>query len=596
MLIVLDNCDRIATEVGTFVIELLRGADTVKVLATSQAPLNFIGERVMRLPPLALPETAPTNQQSLERIAATPAVEMLLTRIKSHQPAFQLTEANAASVVEICRQLDGMPLALELAAARFSLLTPDQVLQRLEQRFRFLSSTAAGRDSRHQNLLALLDWSFSLLSASEQQLLRWFSVFVQGWTVETAIDMAASLGHDPDAALEILASLVNKSLVAVIPATSAPRYRLLESVRSYACNSLRSTDEETRAHETHVAVVVKMCETADANILAGHVREQVEHLMHEHGNVAAALDYALDTKGDPASALRIVGALMQYLKMRSDFVQASQWCKRALAGNEALETRERGRTLLCLGVATVHSGKTAGNIAGSLLLEAARIAALNGDRWGEAYANVFYAMWLCNWGRSQQANEPTALVERIGEELDEPTLRSNAGLVRGWIHIATQDYAPAITILRAVRNLGSDLHQRHFIDMYIGLSLFALGDYPAAAAKWLEALHTSAALFNSRGMAGSTEGCGYICTKIGLCADAVRFLACAHKVRERTAVPLFNFWVAPHDATEAALRAKLDPAEFEALWSAGQRIREEDIVNEVSARLREFSAMGQLAN
>jgi non-specific serine/threonine protein kinase len=596
MLIVLDNCDRVAAEVGAIVIELLRGADTVKVLATSQAPLNFIGERVMRLPPLALPEAALTDQLALEGIAATPAVEMLLTRIRSHQPAFQLTEANAANIVEICHRLDGMPLALELAAARFTLLTPDQVLQRLEQRFRFLSSTAAGRDDRHQNLLALLDWSFSLLSAPEQQLLRWFSVFVQGWTVDSAVEMAASLGHDPDAALEILASLVNKCLVAAIPAMSAPRYRLLESVRSYACNSLHATDEETRAHETHVAVVVKMCAMAEADMLAGRMREQTEHLMHEHGNVAAALDYALDTKGDHASALRIVGSLMLYLKVRSFFVEASKWCERALAGTETLETRERGRALLCLGVATVHSGKTAGSAAGSVLLEAARIAALSGDKWGEAYANVFYAMWLCNWGRSQLAVEPTALVERIAEELDDPLLRGSAGLARGWILISAQDYAMAVTVLRAVRNLGSDLHHRHFVDMYIGLSLFALGEYPAAAAQWLQALRTAAALFNARGMGGACEGCGYICARVGLLQDAVRFLASAHKVRERTAVPLFNFWVAHHDATVAALRAKLDSAEFEALWSAGQRMREEDIVNEVSGRLRDFSVMGQSAN
>ena len=595
MLIVLDNCDRIAAEVGALVIELLRGADTVKVLATSQAPLNFIGERVMRLPPLALPETAPMDQQSLECIAATPAVEMLLTRIRSHQPSFQLTEANAATVVEICHRLDGMPLALELAAARFTLLTPDQVLQRLEQRFRFLSSKAAGRDDRHQNLLALLEWSFSLLSAPEQQLLRWCSVFVQGWTVESAVDMAASLGHDPDEALEILASLVNKSLVAVVPTTSAPRYRLLESVRSYACNSLHATDEEARAHETHVAVVVKMCETAEAEMLAGRMREQTEHLMHEHGNVAAALDYALDVKREHASAQRIVGSLMLYLKVRSFFVEASKWCERALAGTEALETRERGRALLCLGVATVHSGKTAGNAAGSVLLDAARIAALNGDKWGEAYANVFYAMWLCNWGRSELAVEPTALVERIGEELDDAILRGSAGLARGWIHIAAQDYAGAITVLRPVRDLGSDLHHRHFVDMYIGLSLFALGEYPAAAAQWLQALCTAVVLLNARGMGGACEGCGYISARLGSFQDAVRFLACAQKVRERTAVPLFNFWVAYHDATVALLRAKLDPAEFEALWSAGQRVREEDVFNEVNARLQDFSAMGQSA-
>jgi predicted ATPase len=596
MLIVLDNCDRVAAEVGTIAIELLRGTDTLKVLATSQAPLNFIGERVMRLPPLALPETALTDQQALERIAATPAVEMLLTRIRSHQPAFKLTEANAANIVEICHRLDGMPLALELAAPRFTLLTPDQVLQRLEQRFRFLSSTAAGRDSRHQNLLALLDWSFSLLSPAEQQLLRWFSVFVQGWTVDSAVAMAASLGHDPDAALEMLASLVNKSLVAAIPAMSAPRYRLLESVRSYACNKLSATDEETRAHETHVAVIVKMCETAQADMLVGRMREQTEHLMHEHGNVAAALDYALDTKGDHASALRIVGSLMLYLKVRSLFVEGIQWCKRALAGTETPETRERGRALLCLGVATVHSGKAAGSETGSVLLDAARIAALNGDKWGEAYANVFYAMWFCNWGRSQLAVEPTVLVERIAEELDDPILRGLAGLARGWIRIAAHDYAMAIEVLRAARNLGSDVHQRHFIDMYVGLSLFALGDYPAAAVQWLESLRNAAALFNARGMSGACEGCAYICARLGHLQDAVRFLASAHKVRERTAVPLFNFWLEHHDATVGELRAKLDPAEFEALWGAGQRVREEDIVNEVSGRLRDFSAMGHSEN
>jgi tetratricopeptide (TPR) repeat protein len=187
------------------------------------------------------------------------------------------------------------------------------------------------------------------------------------------------------------------------------------------------------------------------------------------------------------------------------------------------------------------------------------------------------------------------VVERIAGELDDPILRARAGLARGWIHIAAQDYALAIPVLKAVRDLGPDLHQRHFIGMYIGLSLFALGEYPAAAAQWLEAFRTSAALFNARGMAGSCEGCGYICARVGSLQDAVRFLAGAQKVRERTAVPLFNFWVAHHDATEAALRAKLEPAEFEALWSAGRRMREEDMFNEVSGRLRDFSAMGASA-
>jgi predicted ATPase len=593
MLIVLDNCDRIAAEVGAIVIELLRGTDTVKVLATSQAPLNFVGECVMRMPPLALPEPTGTGSQDLQHIADTPAVEMLLTRIRSHQPAFQLTAANAASIVEICHRLDGMPLALELAAARFALLTPEQVLRRLEQRFRFLSSTAAGRDSRHQNLLALLDWSFSLLSASEQQLLRWLSVFVQGWTVESAVDMAVALGHDPDATLELLASLVNKSLVAMVPAAGAPRYRLLESVRNYACDSLRSTDEEQRAHETLVDVVVKMCETAHAEMVAGRAVEQVERLMHEHGNVAAAIDYALHKKGDQSSPLRIVGNLMLYVQMRSCIAEALKWCEQALAGTETLVTRERGRALLCFGVTAVHGGKVAESTAGGMLLEAARIAVLNNDKWAEGYANGFYGMWLCNGGRSELADEPTTVIERIANELDDPILRGRAGLARGWIHIAQQDYALAIPLLKSVRYVGPDLHQRHFIEIYIALSLFALGNYPESADKFLQSMHNAAALFNARGMAGSCEGCAYLCARLGRFEDAVRFLAAAHKVRERTAVPLFNFWVAHHEATESALRAKLDPCDFEALWSAGQQRREEDIFNEVGERLAAFAATGQ---
>ena len=398
-----------------------------------------------------------------------------------------------------------------------------------------------------------------------------------------------SLGHEPDAALDILSSLVNKSLVAVRPAGSAPRYRLLESVRTYALERLVSTGAEPRAREAHVAVVVKMAVAAEPAILAGHIREQAERLMQEHANITAALDYALDAKGDHASALRIVGGLMLYLKVRSSFVESTLWCERVLAGTESLETRERGRALLCHGVGTLHFGKAAG----SLLLEAARVAALNGDRWAEGYANGFYALWLCSCGNPALAEEPAGLVELIGKELDDPILRGLAGLARGWIHISVEDYTAAIAVLGAVRHLGPDSHQRHFIAMYMGLSRFALGEYSKAAADLLDALDLALGLYNARGMAGPIEACGYICTKMGLCEDAVRFLALAHKVRERTAVPLFRFWVEHHNAIEASLRARLDAAEFDALWEAGRRMREEDAVNEVSARLRQFCAEGQ---
>ncbi|HUO19638.1 MAG TPA: winged helix-turn-helix domain-containing protein [Steroidobacteraceae bacterium] len=593
-LFVLDNCDRIAGEVGALVIHILRGTDQLKVIATSQAPLSFTGEHLLRLPPLALPPAAESGAARLEEIAAAAAVEMLVARVKAVQPAFQLTAGNAPVIAEICRRLDGMPLALELAAARFALLSPEQVLQRLDQRFQFLRSTVAGRDSRHQNLLLLLDWSFGLLSREEQQLLRWFSVFVQGWSVEAAIDLAAALGHTPEAAIELLTGLVEKSLVTMRPGLMPPRYQLLETVREYAGGQLRAAEEEPRARRAHLALVVRMAEAAHADMVGGRMRERIEQLVHEHGNIGAASQYALGAGAEPAAALRITSGLALYVKARGAYDVGPLWCRAALEATHGLETRERGRTLLCLGVATVHRGDSGDATAGTLL-EAARLAQLNGDDWGEAYANGYYALWLCNWGRARAAAAPVAVVERIAALRSDPILAGLAGLARGWMAYGAGDYAAALAALQSVRELGGDLHQRHFIDMYIGLARYALGEYTLAAAQFLDSLQRAATVANIRGVAGSIEGCGYLAAHAGECSDAARFLAAARRIRERTGVPLFNFWLPWHERADALVRARLGAAAYESASAAGWRMRDEDAANEVRTRLQRFSEAANIS-
>ena len=587
-LLVLDNCDRIAAEVGALVIELLRGTDLLKVVATSQAPLSFAGEHPMRLPPLAVPAAAESGSLPFAEIAAAAAVEMLVARVRAVQPSFHLTQSNAPAVAEICRRLDGMPLALELAAARFALLSPEQVLARLDQRFQFLRSSVAGRDARHQNLLLLLDWSFSLLSREEQQLLCWFSVFVQGWTVEAAIDLAQPLGHCAETAVDLLTGLVEKSLVTLRPGLMPPRYQLLETVREYAAAQLRAAEDEPRARRAHLALMARMAESAHTDMVGGRMRECVEQLMHEHGNISAAVQFALEAGADPAAALRIAGGLALYVKARGAYDVGPQWCLSALARTQGLATRERGRALLCLGVATVHRGSSDDSTA-SLLLEAARIAHLNEDDWGEAYANGYYALWLCNWGRFAEAPAHVGVLEGIAARRADPMLAGLAGLARGWMHIAANDHAAAVTTLRAVRWLGADLHQRHFIDMYIGFAQFALGDLASAAAQFLESLQRAAEVYNIRGVAGAIEGCGYIAAQAGELSDAARFLAVARHIRERTRVPLFNFWIPHHQRTHALLREGLGAAAYESHSAAGARMREEDAANEVSVRLQRFS-------
>jgi predicted ATPase/DNA-binding winged helix-turn-helix (wHTH) protein len=587
-LLLLDNCDRVAPEVGALLIEIMRSTDSLKVLATSQAPLNFTGEQLLRLPPLALPVGDDSRELSLEEIAASPAVGMLVTRVRAAQPGFELTVANAPAMVEICRRLDGMPLALELAAARFALLSAHQVLERLDQRFQFLRGEVSGRDRRHQNLLLLLDWSFSLLSVYEQRLLRWLSVFVQGWTMESAIEIAGRLGHGPETAVDLLTGLVLKSLVVGVPELVPPRYQLLETVREYALGQLRESGEESRARRGHLERLVNMAAAAHDDMVGGRMRERVEELLHEQGNIRAAIDVGAAT--DPAAALRIAGGLLLYVKARTARMAALEWIVEQTQGSVA---RERCRALLSCGVLRVHHlGRD--DAPESALLEAVRLARMHDDPWAEAYAHGYYAMGLCNQGRSEEAAQHVAELERIAARLEDALLQGLAGLARGWMQLADGDLPTALASLRAVRRLGPDLHQHHFIDVYIALALYGLGEDAQAAAQFVEGLNAAAAVFNIRGVAGAIEGCGYLCARRGEWSDAARFLAVASRIRERTGIPLFNFWVPYHADTDALLRARLGPRDYEAQSLAGHGMRDEDAANEVRARLQLYA--GDVAN
>jgi predicted ATPase/DNA-binding winged helix-turn-helix (wHTH) protein len=588
-LLLLDNCDRIAEQVGALVIELLRGTDELKILATSQSPLSFAGEQLMRLAPLALPQHEIMDPADWHLVGTAPAVAMLLTRVRAVQPGFQLAEPNAETIASICRRLDGIPLALELAAARFALLSPDQVLQRLDDRFRFLSSAVAGRDGRHRNLQVLLEWSFALLSAEEQRLLTWFGVFVQGWSVESAIDLAGALGHSPEVAIELLTGLVNKSLVSVVASLSPPRYMLLETVREYALERLRAAEQELQARSAHLALVVRMTEAAHSDIMQGRMRQHIERLTHEHGNIEAALGYAHTRADGRSAALRIVGALMVYTTARGTYSTQLRWISRALDDAGESESGETARALLALGVAGVYVAAPV-EASENALLEAARIAHLNGDLWTEGYAHGYYAMSLANGGRPDGATGSVARIEHIAAQLNDPFLRSLAGLARGWLLFSRNELAQAIEVLRAARDVGKDLHQRHFIEMYTALALFGLGETVAAAQRWFVAMQGAFEVANIRGVSGSIEGCGYLAARRGQWSDAARLLAAAAKVRERTQVPLFSFWLPFHGKAESAVRRELGAADYEHWSSIGRQMREEDAVNEARLRLQRFAA------
>jgi predicted ATPase/DNA-binding winged helix-turn-helix (wHTH) protein len=588
-LLLLDNCDRLSAGVGSLVVEILRGTEQLKILATSQQQLSFVGERVLRLPPLELPTLGrPADESELRQIAAAPAVALLLARVQDVQSEFKLTLTNAPAMVGICERLDGMPLALELAAARFALLSPEQVLERLDQRFRFLVGEVAGRDHRHRNLIALLEWGFALLSPDEQRLLAWLGVFVQGWTVEAVIDLARAFEVSPEQAVDLLTGLANKSLASVDQSVSPPRYRLLESVREFALEQLKKLGEERRARDAHLAYVLHMTEAAYADLLGARMRERIAMLRPEHGNIDSASEYAAGPGDNPRAALRIAGLLTLYFKAHGETPFAIRLCDRALAVAPSMRSRERAQAELCRGI-NIFAGTKVG--ADQPLLAAVTIAREVGDEWTEAYSSGHLALWRIHFGQADQVAEHLAAVQRLAEKRDDELLRGLAGLVRGWLYLSEDDSEKAIDVLRSVRGLSSDSHQHHFIGMYIGLALFRQGNLAAAALEWHEAMRNALAVAHLRGIAGSVEGCGYLAEQLGHAEQACRFLSAAEQVRRRAQSPLFSFWFRHNEVANARLRSALGMNRYEALVSAGARMHAEDVINEAAERLRQFGAM-----
>jgi hypothetical protein len=317
------------------------------------------------------------------------------------------------------------------------------------------------------------------------------------------------------------------------------------------------------------------------------MRERIALLMREHGNIAAACEYALGAANDGQAALRIVGLLMLYFKSHGETTFARRLCERALAGASAVRTRERGLALMCLGVTLLYNENAGTDLP---LLEAASICQEVGEEWAAAYSSGFYALWLAHSGRSQEAPPYIAMTERTAAHLADGILSGLAGLARGWMHLAEGDVEQSLDILRQVRNVGGDYHQRHFVDMYIGLGLYRRGDLGLAAAQWLEAMQNGIAVGHVRGVAGSIEGCAYIAARMGKADHACRFLSAAAQIRKRTEIPLFSFWYRHNEEANAALRSSLGQEHYESAIGEGARMRQEDIINEAASLLREFSA------
>ncbi len=341
-LIVLDNCEHVIEGCSSLVDTLLRGCQGVSVLATSREPLGLSWETLWPVSPLGIPANAEAAE--VEAIAAAESVQLLVDRARMLRPSFILGDANAVDVAEICRRLDGIPLAIELAAVRLRVLSPRQVLERLDDRFHLLTGGSRAVHARQQTLEATIDWSHHLLTEPEQVLFRRLAVFGGGWTLEAVEDVCASSMLDGSDVLDLLASLVDKSLVAVDVRTATPRYRFLDTIRAFALNRLKLSDDEAEVRERHQAWYFGLLREAAYPLWGPDQVSWMSRLDEEIDNVRTALDWCDASPGSVSEALEQCSfSLYRYWDVRGMASEARSRFSAllALAPDEAIAWRNR---------------------------------------------------------------------------------------------------------------------------------------------------------------------------------------------------------------------------------------------------------------
>jgi non-specific serine/threonine protein kinase len=311
LLLVLDNCEHVVSACAALSDALLRAAPGLHILATGRQPLGIAGETVYRVPPLSLPEhTAPPMP---EQLLQYDAVRLFVDRAAASVAGFALIEANALAVVDVCRQLDGIPLAIELAVTRLNLLTPEELARRLGDRFRLLTGGSRTAPTRQQTLRGALDWSHGLLTEDERVVFRRLSVFVGGWTLEAAEAVAAGEGVDALRLLDLLGQLVDKSLVLTTQHGAAVRFGMLETIRQYAWERLEAADEAASIRRMHQDWCVRLAEGSEPPGM--HHSWHARPLLQEHDNLRAALLWSIE-RDDVEQGLRIAIALAHIWYMR----------------------------------------------------------------------------------------------------------------------------------------------------------------------------------------------------------------------------------------------------------------------------------------
>jgi len=612
LLVVLDNCEHLAEAAASLAEYLLAACPALVVLATSREALGVEGELSWQVPPLSLPKGGPAPTAA--ELATSDAVQLFQQRAQLVRPSFRVTDENAAAVLSICQRLDGLPLAIELAAARMRILSSAQLAERMDDIFAVLVGGARSAPPRHQALRATLDWSYDLLDTDERATFRRLATFFGGFTLQAAERIAAGGDIRPDAMLELLTRLADKSLLRVEHSRGESRYFLLATIRDYARERLAEAAESDQARRAHLQYFTELVEDATARIeqveaAVGRLELELDRLDAELPNLRRAFEFATES-GDPVAPLRIAGPLDRYAYLRGRYHEVRQWMDaavtscpdapaalraKALLGGGRLALlqcdyapavrrleaalrlyRELGdprgiaSSLQVLGSVAREQGRYARAV--ELHAESLAIAEAAEDRWAVASAHGYlaFASWLQrDFGRAaEEAGTALAKFRELGDVEGAAWSLISLGTVARY----QGDVERASMLLTESLALSEGIGFREGIAWSVeqlGLLATVDGD-PAAISLLRRSLELHTELRDQWRMSSVLEDLAAIAIAQGNAGRAARLLGAAEAIREAIGTVIAPCERLQHNQTTKAVRTALGDEAFDSALRQGQ--------------------------
>ena len=626
LLLVLDNAEHLIEACAQLAESLLRRCERLVILVTSREQLSVTGELVYRVPSLSVPDEE--SDTTPESIVAHESARLFIERARLQLPNFEITPRNSAAIASICRRLDGVALALELAAPRVRTLSVEELSRGLDRRFELLTEGSRTALPRHRTLRALINWSYDLLNDAEKAMLRSVSVFAGGWTLDAAEQVFGLAQPNRSSVLDLLTSLADKNLITVETHEGATRYGMLETVRDYGRDWLRETSEKAQLQDRHLAYFLTLAEEARRQRSATNAPARLDRLETERDNFRAALSWSIASHADDAG-VRLAGALSWFWFLRGYATEGRRWLSATLADQDT-SYNPAARILALRAVSMLAQRQGDPVVAKRMAEEALAISIEAGDRHGIAESWQSLAVVAHSQTDYRAARECYERAIVLLRELDD---RAEIGVMLcglGQMATAEGDYdeagvrlAESVAIARAIGDwllpnaltaLGTVAHYQGNSELARSLldealtsrrmmayregtadSLVALavvahdcGDHSGAQTQLREALEIQRELGEPQAVANALDIFGEVAFALAGPVPAARLWGQAQRLREESASSTTN-WVGGSDVTPtrrerrerdvAAGRATLGEEAFEVAWNEGRLMTLEQAVD-----------------